>query len=380
MKFRFSFTFRILVPYLVLAVLFLLVFLIELDGEHAVVRALAGTGILASILVGLVHVRWLGKPFYRVRNQFSQLARGIISSFSASGARDEIGDLEREMEKHLNYLQSLTHMARTLSEGDFSGEFRKLSSDDEIGEAMLSLKASLMDSQREAEYRRKEEEHRTWNAQGLAKFSRLFREAEDDLGLLSRDLTRELVSYTDADVGALFITREKDGKVTGLELTGSYAFDREKHIQRSFEFGEGLVGRAAVEKESIYVTELPPDYVKIRSGLGEDVPASLLLVPVMLDNRVLGVIELASLGELPAYQIELVRQLGDALASTLTKVKANLQNRILFEQTKEQAEALASQEQVFRQKLEELEKEKAASAKREESMQKEIKKLKRSFS
>ena len=96
--------------------------------------------------------------------------------------------------------------------------------------------------------------------------------------------------------------------------------------------------------------------MKIRSGLGEDNPASVLLVPVLLDNRVLGVIELASLGEIPAYQIEFIRSLSDALAATLAKVKANLQTRQLFEQTKKQAEELASQEEVFKKEVENLRK------------------------
>jgi GAF domain-containing protein len=242
------------------------------------------------------------------------------------------------------------------------------------------LKGILMDSLKETESRRREEEHRTWTAQGLAKFSKLFREAEDDLPVLSRELMRELVSYTEADVGALFITGETEGESRKLEMTGSYAFDREKYIHQSFEFGEGLVGRAALEKEMIYVTDLPPDYIKIRSGLGEDVPSSILLVPVMLDNKVLAVMELASLGEMPAYQIEFIQQLADALATTLAKVKANLQNRKLFEQTKKQAEALASQEKVFRQNLEKLEKEQQDYSLREEKMQKEIERLRKTSS
>jgi len=148
-----------------------------------------------------------------------------------------------------------------------------------------------------------------------------------------------------------------------LVLSGSYAFDREKFSRQSFEFGEGLVGRAALEKDMIYIDDLPPGYMKIRSGLGENAPSSLLLIPVILDNKVLGVIEMASLGEIPDYQAHFMRQLADALASTLAKVKANLQNRKLFEQSRKQAEELASQEQAY--------------IRREERLQKEIDRLKK---
>jgi len=133
-------------------------------------------------------------------------------------------------------------------------------------------------------------------------------------------------------------------------------------MHRSFEFGEGLVGRAAMEKDLIYITDLPPGYMKIRSGLGEGVPSCLLLIPVILDNKVLGVIELASLGEIPADQAGFIQQLADALASTLAKVQANLKNREFFEQSRKQAEELASQEQAYIRREVELQK-KTVSAK-----------------
>ncbi|MEZ5071423.1 MAG: hypothetical protein R2751_10740 [Bacteroidales bacterium] len=84
-------------------------------------------------------------------------------------------------------------------------------------------------------------------------------------------------------------------------------------------------------------------------------PSSVLIAPVMLDGKVLAVIEMASLGIIPPLQMDFIRQMSDALAATLSKVKAYLQNRELYEQTKKQADALASQESIFKARLEELE-------------------------
>ena len=358
MKFRFSFTLKILLPYLVIMGLFLIIFLSVRDNEQSPVIWLSATGMAVSLILGIIHNVWLRKPLFRIRNLIALLTRGQMPVFKASRAADEIGDLERNLEKHTTNLKGIAEFARSMASGDFTGNFDKLSNDDELGEALLSLKGSLMDSMKDSESRRREEEHRSWSAHGLAKFSTLFRETEDDLHDLSRVLMKELVEYIEADVGALFITMANDGKQGQvLQQFGTFAFDREKFVEKSFEFGEGLVGRAAVEKEVIYITDLPPDYMKIRSGLGEDVPSSMLLVPVMLDNNVLGVIELASLGEIPSYQIDFIRQLGDAVATTLAKVKANLQTRKLFEQTKKQAEELASQEKESKRKEVELLKE-----------------------
>ncbi|MDF1575999.1 MAG: GAF domain-containing protein [Bacteroidales bacterium] len=289
--------------------------------------------------------------------------------------------MERSLEKHVSKLKNIAAFSRSMATGEFTGQYEKLSGEDELGDAINKLKKSLMKTLEESESRRREEENRIWAAQGLAKFSSLFREVEDDLQELATLLMKELVDYTEADMGALFISVEKEGKEEPyLELAGSNAFDRQRQIDAPFRFGEGLVGRTALEKELIYLTELPSDYIKVRSGLGEDSPSSILLVPVMLDQQVLGVMELASLGELPPHQIDFVRHLADALATTLAKVKASLRNKVLYEQTRKQAEALSSQEQVYRQDMERLEKAVERSRNREAELMEAIEKLRKGSS
>jgi GAF domain len=376
MKLRFSFTFRILLPYLMFAILFCAIFLREFHRANSAALWLAVVGMLAALFFGIVHFLWLKRPLDRVLGLVGQLTRGNIPDFKARKANDELGELESSLEVHVSNLKSIVAFSSSMARGDFTGRYEKLSDEDAMGDALNRLRASLMESMKESEARRCEEENRTWSAQGLAMFSSLFRDAEDNLHDLSALLMRELVNYTEADVGALFIKRDesdaRDETDSYLELAGSFAFDREKHIHRSFKFGEGLVGRCALEKELIYVTDLPADYIKIRSGLGEDAPSSILLVPVILDKQVLGVMELASLGEMPSFQIDFIRQLSDALATTLAKMKANLQNRQLFEQSKKQAEELASQKNVFRQNIEYLQQAHERSVLKEAALLKEI--------
>jgi len=381
MRVRLRFTFKILLPYLVLILIFFLIFLAVFQKGQPGLVLLSLVGMGGALLLGITHHYWLKRPLRRISNVVAQLTRGSFPRFTATKAEDEIGELERNLEKHVSNLKDIAAYSRSLAVGDYAGSYENLSSEDELGDALNKLKISLKESLEDSETRRGEEENRTWSAQGLAKFSSLFRDAEDNLKDLSAVVMKELVNYTEADVGALFITQEIEGEEDfSLAVSGSYAFDREKLIDRSFKFGEGLVGRAALEKDLIYVSDLPPDYMKIRSGLGEETPSSILLVPVVLDQQVLGVIELASLDEIPAYQIDFIRQLADALATTLAKVKANLQNRKLFEQTKNQAEALASQEKIFMEKMVQLEKALESSSVKEAELLKEIEKLREGLS
>ncbi|MFO7934487.1 MAG: GAF domain-containing protein [Bacteroidales bacterium] len=377
MKLKISFTFKILLPYLVTGALFLLIFLSELGAGHSPVIWLSAGGLLASLVLAVLHHRWLGLPFRKTRNLMQQLTRGSLPRIEPSGSVNGTGDLEKNLETHASHLREIASFARSLASGDYAASLKKAGSEDELGESLLSLKKSLMKSLEESESRRREEEHQTWAARGIAKFSTLFREAEDNLYDLAGLLIRELVGYTEADVGALFIVSDREeGRGQVLEMYGSYAFDREKYIQRSFEMGEGLVGRTALEKEPVYITDLPPDYIRIRSGLGEEAPCSLLLVPVLLDNQVLGIIELASLGEIPPHQRAFIRQLGEVLATALAKVKANLQTRILLEQTKQQTEKFATREKVYAQQVEQLQRNLEESDQREAELRKEIEILK----
>ena len=327
MKVRFPVSLKIILPFLIIAVLFAFILVEQGENTSVTIRWIAIAGIAVSSGFAFLQLQWFHSPVRRLLSLIGNLTKGRFPTFPVKAAKDELGDVQRGLQEHVEHIQTLTEMAGKMASGDFSGDIGSRGTDDEISRTMLQLRESLQLSVRESEMRQREDEHRTWTAQGMAKFSSLFRESEDDLDSLSAELIKELVAYTDGDVGALFIAREaEDGKML-LELKGSYAFDRQKYGHASFEFGEGLVGRAALERDIIYLTDLPPETIKIRSGLGEDRPSSLLLVPLVMDNSVLGVIELASLGHFPAYQIEFIRQLGEALATTLAKVMASLQSR-----------------------------------------------------
>ncbi len=137
-------------------------------------------------------------------------------------------------------------------------------------------------------------------------------------------------------------------------MAASHAYDRRKYIDKRLEIGEGLVGRCAQEKETIYLTELPKDYIQIGSGLGNDDPTSLLLVPLKLNEVVYGVIELASLQEIDRHKVDFVKKIGESIAATISTVKINIKTVKLLDESRIKSEELASQEEEMRQNMEEL--------------------------
>src|SRR5690606_13211545 len=102
-----------------------------------------------------------------------------------------------------------------------------------------------------------------------------------------------LAPVMDAQCGAFYTSEKLDGQVL-LKLCASYAYAHEQNVSESFALGEGLVGQAAIEKKRILLSNLPPDYVRISSGLGAATPACLVVAPISFEGEVKGVIELAA--------------------------------------------------------------------------------------
>jgi len=168
------------------------------------------------------------------------------------------------------------------------------------------------------------------------------------------DIISNLVKYIDANIGALFIVNDYNSKDIHYELAAAYAYDRRKYFDKRVELGEGLVGRCAQEKETIFITELPQGYIQISSGLGYENPSSLLIVPLKLNDVVYGVVEIASIDIMEKHIVEFVERVSDSIATTISTIKINLRTVKLLEESRVKSEDLASQEEEMRQNIEEL--------------------------
>ncbi len=333
--------------------------------------------LILLLMTGMLvtYFRRLQRPIRRMESYFDKLQKGELPHVEEDCQEGIAGELAEPLSRHVSHLESVIAYAKRLASGDISEEFKVNSDRDELGQSLFRLHESLVQSSAEAERRRREDEQRNWMASGLARFSELLRNAEDDPDAMAGLFIRHLVDYLEVEVGAIFLTEQEEGKEPELVMKGSYAFDREKHDHKKFGPGEGLVGRCAVEKETIYINEVPGDYIRIRSGMGEDKPAVLILTPVVLDREVLGVIEVAAFSQVPSYKIQFLESLSESIAATISKIKINIKTARLLQQSRQQADELSSQEEEMRQSMEEMRSIQEQSAKREQELNQELKKL-----
>jgi PAS domain S-box-containing protein len=170
---------------------------------------------------------------------------------------------------------------------------------------------------------------------------------------LAGKIISHLVKYLEANQGGLFVVHGQKGQEE-IELTACYAYGRKKYLHKTLAVGEGLVGQAVQEADTVYLTDVPDGYFNITSGLGEATPRAILIVPLKLNGQVYGVVELASFRPFEPYHIAFVEKLAESLASTISSVRINEQTQRLLEESQQQAEMLRAQEEEMRQNLEEI--------------------------
>lgn len=325
--------------------------------------------VLASLLLGLLTVRSLVLPLNHIKKILLSMSKGILPGKKIKETSDEIGEMSKALNELVTGLKALSGVALEIGRGNYDSNFKPLSDDDVLGNSLLRMRDDLKAAVIEDAKRKREDEQRNWASSGVAMFSDILRQNNDKLDVLSYDVIRNLVKYLDANQGGIFLINDNDKADVFLELVSCYAFNRKKHLQKRVEMTEGLIGRCILEKESIYLTDIPENYIKINSGLGDANPRCILIVPLALNEKIFGVIELASFNQIQPYQIEFVEKIAEIVTSTLSAVKINMQTTKLLEQSKLQAEELAAQEEEMRQNMEELRATQEESYRKERELQ-----------
>jgi PAS domain S-box-containing protein len=267
---------------------------------------------------------------------------------------DEIEEMTNALNSSIEGLNKKVDFANHIGKGELDHSFNLLSEEDILGKSLIEMRNSLVKAEKEDNKRIKEDEKRRWTNEGLAKFADILRQNNDNLENLGSEIIINLISYLDANQGGVFILIDDDTENIHFKLLAAYAYDRQKFMEKYIELGEGLVGNCAIEKKTIFMTNIPQDYVEITSGLGGANPNSLLIVPLKIEENVLGVIEIASFKIFKDFEIEFVEKLAESIASTLSSVKINIKTAELLERSQQQAEEMAAQEEEMRQNMEEL--------------------------
>ena len=199
---------------------------------------------------------------------------------------------------------------------------------------------------------REQVEQQDWLKTGLARLNEVM-SGDPALSTLASGVISEMATYVGAQVGAFYVARNGNGQI--LTLLGSYAYTKRKNLSNEFKPGEGLVGQAAIERNQILVANVPEDYVKVTSGLGERTPRFICVTPFLHEDRLKGVVELGTLNELSDQQLEYVAQAMPALAIAVESAESRASLAESLEESRQLAEELQSQQEELQVTNEQLE-------------------------
>jgi HAMP domain-containing protein/signal transduction histidine kinase/CheY-like chemotaxis protein len=275
---------------------------------------------------------------------------GQASVPGAAGTWKDLTDNVNQLAANLTtQVRAIAEVATAVTKGDLTrsiavaaqGEVAALK--DNINEMIRNLKDTTLKNAEQ-----------DWLKTNLAKFSRML-QGQKDLLTVGRLILSELAPVVSAQQGVFYIMEQTKEAEPVLQLLASYAFKERKNVDNKYKLGDGLVGQCALEKEKILLTNVPNDYIKIASGLGEAKPLNIIVMPVVFEGHVKAVLELASFDRFQATHETFLDQLTESIGIVLNTIEANMRTEDLLKQSQSLARELQSQQEELQQTNAELE-------------------------
>ena len=328
-------------------------------------------GVL-TIVIGLAGAVWVSRSITRpviiLKALIQKLSKGDLPTQEKQEqkwtkfSKDEIGDMALAVDDLVDGLRDTSEFAERIGQGEYQADFSPLSEQDVLGNALLDMRGNL---KKVAE----DDKKRNWATEGAAKFGEILRQNNNDVSELSHNILNNLLKYLGANQGGLFIVQDADGGEPFMTLESCFAWDKKKYIEQKIYRGEGLVGQAWQEKDTIFITEVPDDYISITSGLGDANPTCILIVPLLVNEEVYGAIEMASFRSFEDYEVEFLKRIAESIASTISSAKINSRTQKLLEESTQMTEQMRSQEEEMRQNMEELQATQEELSRKQKSME-----------
>jgi PAS domain S-box-containing protein len=274
---------------------------------------------------------------------------GIMHYSCRKRIRDMAESTESRSRKIFDFINKLIN-------NEFDAEYELSGEENLMGHSLVNLRDNLRRNRKEEISRKKEDDQKNWVSEGIARFAEIMRIHASDMEEFSFNIISSLVKYLEANQGGFYLAEEDSETGMYFDMKACYAYDRKKFADNKVAVDEGLIGTCAMEKQSIYISDIPENYLSITSGMGNANPKHLLIVPLMIQEEVLGIIELASFHKIQQYQIRFVESIAESIAMTLSSLKSNIRTSELLKESRSQAEALAMQEDRMRRNMEELKK------------------------
>jgi HAMP domain-containing protein/signal transduction histidine kinase/CheY-like chemotaxis protein len=281
-------------------------------------------------------------------DQVTSVARevGIEGKLGGQARVPGAAGIWRDLTNNVNQLAAnLTTQVRAIAEvatAVTKGDLTRSIALDAQGE-MAALKDTINEMISNLKETTSKNTEQDWLKTNVARFTSMV-QGQRDLLTVCKLVLSELAPLVNAQQGIFYINDATENEAPMMKLFASYAYRERKNVANTFQAGEGLVGQCALERERFVLTNVPPDYIKISSGLGEASPLSIVVLPVLFEGRVKAVIELASFHQFSEIHLAFLDQLTESMGIVLNTIAATMRTEELLKQSQALAEELQSQQ------------------------------------
>ncbi|MGH6625706.1 MAG: response regulator, partial [Burkholderiaceae bacterium] len=248
-----------------------------------------------------------------------------------------------------NQVRAIADVATAVTKGDLTRHVQ-VEAKGEVAE----LKDNVNEMIRNLRETTRQNAEQDWLKTNLAKFTRLL-QGQRDLAAVSKMVLSEQAPLINAQHGVFYMMNESQPDQPKLKLLSAYAYKENINVNDEWRLGEGLVGQCAYEKRRILLTNVPSHYVAISSGLGAAAPLNIIVLPILFENQVKAVVEMASFTLYSTIHQAFLDQLAESIGIVLNTIEANMRTEELLKQSQSLAQELQSQQEELRQTNEELE-------------------------
>jgi len=260
--------------------------------------------------------------------------------------KDLTGNVNLLADNLTNQVRAIAEVGTAVTKGDLTRSIQ-VDARGEVAELKDNINR-MIDNLRLTTDRNTEQD---WLKTNLARFTGML-QGQRDLVTVGRMLLSELAPLVNAQQGVIY--QMETERSAGLVLLSSFADDGENGHLRRILPGEGLVGQCAEDKRRMLISDLGEDVVAIRSGLFEAVPRNVVVLPILFEDRVKAVIELASLSNFTDLQLAFLEQLTASIGIVLNSIEATMQTEGLLKQSQQLATELQTQQTELQQTNEQL--------------------------
>ncbi|MGX5820163.1 HAMP domain-containing protein [Chitinophaga lutea] len=271
---------------------------------------------------------------------------GQSSVPGASGIWKNLTENVNQLAENLTtQVRAISAVASAVTKGDLTqmirveakGEVEQLK--DTINQMIANLRETTLLNQEQ-----------NWLKSNLAAFTQML-QGQKDLHTVTNRTLAELARVVNAQKGMFYVLQQEENPTNPtLRLHAAYAYGEEAHIQREFALGQGLIGQCAVDKERLLISNVPADYIKISSGLGNAAPLNLVVLPVLFETQIKAVIELASFDTFSQTHLDFLSQLTESIGIVLNTIEANSRTENLLAQSQSLADELRNANEELQDK------------------------------